>query len=202
MEGLGVAVRTGSIVTDVKRGMVTIRRGEKLEKIPAHTVLWAAGVQGSPLGGVIAERTGADLDRSGRLKVKPDLSLPGRPEIFVIGDLAHCVQENGTPLPGVAPVAMQQGRYVADLIKARLWGKPHTPFRYRDYGSMATIGRTHAVAMLGRLHFSGFFAWLVWLFVHLMYVVEFQNRLLVLVQWAWNYFSHNRAARLITRSKR
>ncbi len=128
----------------------------------------------------------------------PDLSLPGHPEVFVIGDLASYVHQIGAPLPGVAPVAMQEGRYVAKLIQTRLRRKTLPPFHYRDYGTMATIGRARAVAMIGPLRLSGFLAWLAWLFVHLMYIVEFQNRLLILLQWAWNYFTWNRAARLIT----
>src|SRR6185436_15406201 len=127
-----------------------------------------------------------------------DLSVSGHPEILVIGDLAHCEGEAGSPLPGVAPVAMQQGRYVANLIVQRLRGNTSPPFRYVDRGSLATIGRAAAVADFGRLHLSGLLAWLAWLFIHLLYLVEFENRVLVLVQWAWNYFTRNRGARLIT----
>jgi NADH dehydrogenase len=146
----------------------------------------------------VAEATAASLDRIGRLIVEPDLSLPGHPEILVLGDLAHFAHQTGAPLPGVAPVAMQQGAYAARLIEARLQGKTLPPFRYRFRRNMATIGRGAAVADLGFLRFSGFFAWLVWLFVHLLYLVEFSNRVLVLLQWAWNYFTRNRSARLIT----
>jgi NADH dehydrogenase len=138
------------------------------------------------------------LDRAGRVPVQPDLTVPGHPEIFVIGDLASCPGPDGKPLPGVAPVAMQQGRYVADLIRRRLAGKDRPPFHYRDRGSLATIGRAAAVADLGWVHFSGFLAWLTWLFVHLLYLVGFQNRLLVLLQWGWSYFTRNRSARLVT----
>ena len=195
---LGVTVRTGAIVTEIQPDAVTIRSGEKIEKIPTHKVLWAAGVLASPLGQALAKVAGATLDRAGRVIVEPDLTVPGHPEIFVIGDLANFSHQTGKPLPGVAPVAMQQGRYVAALIPARLHDKKMPPFRYRDKGSLATIGRAAAVADFGWLHFSGFLAWLAWLFIHLMYLVEFENRLLVFVQWAWNYFSRNRAARLIT----
>lgn len=195
---LGVSVRTGAIVTDIQSDAVTLRCGERSERIPTRTVLWAAGVQASPLGRALAAAAGATLDRVGRVVVKPDLSLPGHPEIFVIGDLAHFSHQTGKPLPGVAPVAMQQGRYVAKLVERRLRGEEMPPFRYKDYGSMATIGRAAAVADLGRLRFSGFFAWLTWLFIHLMYLVQFENRVLVLMQWALNYFTRNRYARLIT----
>jgi NADH dehydrogenase len=195
---LGVTVRAGTVVTDVQPEAVTVRAGGQSEVIPTHTVLWAAGVQASPLGRLLAEATGAKLDRAGRVIVNPDLSLPGRPEIFVIGDLAHCVGADGKQLPGVAPAAMQQGAYVARLIERRLRGEATPPFRYRDYGSMATIGRSAAVADFGWLRLSGLLAWLAWLFVHLLKLVGFQNRVLVLMQWAWNYLTRNRAARLIT----
>ena len=195
---LGVRTIPGAFVTDIAPDAVTVRLGPRTERIRTHTVLWAAGVQASPLGRVLAGRTGAPLDRLGRVRVNPDLSVPGHPEIFVIGDLAHCPDEAGNPLPGVAPVAMQQGRYVARLIQARLKNAALPPFRYRDRGSLATIGRAAGVAHLGRLRFSGYFAWLLWLFVHLMYLVEFENRLLVLIEWAYNYITRNRGARLIT----
>lgn len=195
---LGVTTWTGAAVTDVQPHLVTIRCNNKEERIPTHTVLWGAGVQASPLGKVLAAATGAALDRAGRVSVAPDLSLPGHPEILVIGDLAGYSHQTGKPLPGVAPVAMQQGNYVARLIRNRLRGRPMPPFHYRDRGNMATIGRAAAVADLGWLRFSGLFAWLTWLFVHLMFLVQFDNRLLVLFQWAWNYFTHNRSARLIT----
>jgi NADH dehydrogenase len=195
---LGVTVRTGAMVTDIDADAVTIRCGEQRERIPTRTVLWAAGVQASALGGIVASATGAAVDRVGRVAVEPDLSVAGHPEVFVIGDLAHFSHQADKPLPGVAPVAMQQGRYVATLIVRRLRGETMPPFRYRDYGSMATIGRAEAVADLGWVRFSGFPAWLAWLFIHLIHLVQFQNRLLVLIQWAWNYFTWNRYARLIT----
>jgi NADH dehydrogenase len=195
---LGVTVVTGAVVTDIDPGIVTVRRGGAEERIAARTVLWAAGVQASPLGGVLARATGAKLDRAGRVHVQPDLSLPGHPEIFVIGDLALFTHQTGKPLPGVAPVAMQQGRYVAELIVARLSGQTLSPFRYHDRGSVATIGRAAAVADLGWLRFDGVAAWLAWLFVHLFFLIEFENRLLVMLQWAGNYFTRNRSARLVT----
>jgi NADH dehydrogenase len=199
LERLGVTVQTNTTVTDIQPDFVTVRRGELVERIPAHTVLWAAGVLASPLGRALERATGVKLDRAGRVFVEPNLTVPGYPDIYVIGDLASLADtKTGKPLPGVAPVAIQQGQYVARLIAARLRGQTLPPFAYRDRGSMATIGRSAAVADLGWIRFSGFFAWLAWLFVHLLYLVEFQNRLLVMVQWAWNYFTRNRAARLIT----
>ena len=195
---LGVRARTGALVTDLDAHGVTLRIGERGEHIAARTVLWAAGVEASSLGKIVAERAGAPLDRGGRLIVEPDLTVPGHPEIFVIGDLANFSHQTGQPLPGVAPVAMAQGRYVARAIQARLRGETAPPFHYFDKGTLATIGRNKAVAQFGRLHISGFVAWVVWLFVHLMYLVEFDNRLLVLVEWVYNYITRNRGARLIT----
>lgn len=202
---LGVTVRTRTLVTDIRSDGVVLRTGDHEEHVAARTVLWAAGVQASPLGRTLAARTGAALDRAGRVAVQPDLTLPGHPEIFVIGDLALCRDERGEALPGIAPVAMQQARYVARVIRCRLRRGGRTvpaaafaPFRYRDRGIMATIGRAAAVARVGRLHFWGYPAWLVWLFIHLLFLIEFQNRVLVMIQWAWNYFTRNRSARLIT----
>jgi NADH dehydrogenase len=195
---LGATVRVNTLVTDIAPDVVTVKTKAGAERIPARTVLWAAGVQASPLGRALAKAAGSEADRGGRVVVGPDCAVPGHPEIFVIGDLAHFKAADGKPLPGVAPVAMQQGRYVARLIAARLRGQSLTPFVYRNYGSMATIGRNAAVADFGWLRFDGYLAWLAWLFIHLMYLVEFENRLLVMVQWGWNYFTRNRAARLIT----
>ena len=198
---LGVKSLTGARVTNIEEQGVTVKCGGKDEHIPTRTVLWAAGVRASGLGKVLAERAGAQLDRAGRVLVEPDLSVPGHPEIHVIGDLASFAHQGGKPLPGVAPVAMQQGRYVARLIQKKLSGKPVAPFHYFNKGNLATIGRNRAVAEFGKLHLSGFLAWFVWVFVHLMYVVEFENRLLVLVEWVFNYVTRNRGARLITNEK-
>ena len=197
LQRLGVTIRSNTLVSDVSAEAVIVRQGETSERIPCRTVIWAAGVQASPLGQSLAKSIGAKLDRAGRIEVEPDLTIAGHPEIFVIGDLANYGHQNGKPLSGVAPVALQQGRYAGRLIAARIDKKRIGPFRYRDRGSMAIIGRASAVAHLGRLRFSGFFAWLAWLFVHLIQLVEFQNRILVLVQWGWYYFTRNRAARLI-----
>ena len=195
---LGVRVRTRSTVTGLDNTGVTIRTGESIERIPSRTVLWAAGVEASELGKIVSQRTGAPLDKAGRLIVEPDLTAPGHPEIFVVGDLANFSHQTGQPLPGVAPVAMSEGRYVARAIRIRLRGGTPAPFHYFDKGTLATIGRNQAVAAFGRLHISGPVAWLVWLFVHLMYLVEFDNRLLVLVEWVYDYITRNRGARLIT----
>jgi NADH dehydrogenase len=198
LKRLGVTVRVGALVTDIKHDLVTLKTATGTEHLAARTVLWGAGVQGVPLGRALAKAAGAELDRAGRVVVGPDCAVPGHPEIFVIGDLANCKDAAGKPLPGVAQVAMQQGRYMAKLIEARLRGESRPPFVYRDLGNMATIGRNAAVADLGWVRFGGYLAWLAWLFIHLINLVEFENRLLVLVQWGWNYFTRNRAARLIT----
>lgn len=196
---LGVRTLIRTTVTGVDPEAVTVRAGNRTDRIATHTVLWAAGVQASPLGRVLAERAGAILDRAGRVLVQPDLSVPGNPEIFVIGDLANFSHQDGKPLPGVAPVAIQQGRYVAQLIRRRLeGGGAPEPFRYHDRGSLATIGRASAVADFGRIRFSGALAWLAWLVIHLMNLIGFENRLVVLLKWAYNYLTRNRGARLIT----
>jgi NADH dehydrogenase len=196
---LGVHTRTSALVTGIDETGVTVRSGNKDTRIPAITVLWAAGVQASPLGKVLADRAGLVLDRAGRVPVEPDLSVAGHPEILVIGDLAAFLQD-GKQLPGVAPTAIQQGQYAARLIRDRLRNEKTKPFRYFDKGSLATIGRNAAVAQIGPLQFSGILAWLAWLFIHLLYIVEFENRLLIVVQWAYDYFTYNRGARLITGS--
>ncbi len=194
---LGVQTRCGAMVTGIDETGVTIKTGAREDRIAAKTVLWAAGVQASPLGKILAERTGAALDKAGRVTVGPDLSIPGHPEIFVAGDLAK-FEQDGKQIPGVAPAAMQMGRYASRAILARLGNHNSKPFRYWDKGSLATIGRNRAVAAIGKWHFSGYFAWLTWLFIHILYIVEFENRVLILFQWAYDYFTHNRGARLIT----
>ena len=198
---LGVHTRTGARVTQIDSEGVTMRIGDAEERVIARTVLWAAGVRASRLGKALAAHAGATLDRAGRVIVEPDLSIPGHPEIHVIGDLASFSHQGGKLLPGVAPVAMQQGRYVARLIRARVAGRAFAkPFHYFNKGSLATIGRNKAVADFGKLHIAGFFAWLTWVFVHLMYLVEFENRFLVLSEWVYNYVTRNRGARLITKN--
>ena len=198
VERLGVTVRTGAFVTDARRESVTIREGERTETIPTRTILWAAGVLASPLGRILAAKAGAPLDKAGRVIVEPDLTVPGHPEIFVIGDLANFSHQTGKPLPGVAQTAIQGGRHVAKAIERRLRGEKTPPFHYLDKGNLATIGRGAAVADLPKLQLSGWPAWLLWIFIHLFNIVEFQNRLLVFVQWSWFYVTYDRSARLIT----
>jgi NADH dehydrogenase len=207
LQRLGVEVLTSTLVTNVEPGAIYM--GDK--KMDAAVILWAAGVAASPLG----KKLRVPVDRAGRVLVNPDLSLPDHPEVFVIGDLATLKDASGKPLPGVAPVAIQEGRYVAKLIRREL--KPVAPsfsrplreggdfdvrpaFHYFDKGSLATIGRSAAIAQFGKIHISGFIAWLSWLFVHILFLIGFRNRLLVLIQWAWSYFTYERSARLITGS--
>jgi NADH dehydrogenase len=189
---LGVSIRTGTQVSDIADGVVTLRRGDAVDRLPSSTVLWSAGVNASPLGRLLAERTRAELDRTGRVKVTPDLTVPGYPNLFVIGDLAHVVWADGHPLPGLALVARQQGRYVGTLITRRLQGKTVLPFRHHNHGNLAVIGRHAAVADLGALRFDGFVAWFLWLFVHIYYLIGFENKLLVMFQWGWNYVTRKR----------
>lgn len=195
---LGVTVRTKALVTDIADDIVTMRQADNVEQIPAKTILWAAGVKASPMGAILAEKTGAELDRVGRVVVNPDLSVPNHPNIFVVGDLASFTHQNGKPLPGVAPVAMQEGSYVAKFIQNAIAGKQTVPFRYLDRGSLAVIGRNAAVVDLGFVKFSGILAWLTWVFVHIYFLIEFDNKLVVMLQWGWNYWTRNRGARLIT----
>ncbi len=199
---LGVTLCNDTVVTDLTAESVRMKRGGVEETVAAKTILWTAGVQAVPLAAIVAHATGCPVDRGGRLMVGPDLTLPNHPEIFALGDISHLAGSDGKPLPGLAPVAIQEGRYAAEAIRARLKGKTPAPFRYRDKGSMATIGRASAVAEVGRLRVGGVVAWLLWLFIHLMYLVKFENRLLVLLQWAWNYLTFNRSARLITHQQR
>jgi NADH dehydrogenase len=193
---LGADVMTGWQVTDIADRRVVIESdGERRELHPQATI-WAAGVRASPLGEALVP-LGATLDRAGRVQVKPDLSIPGHPNIYVIGDLASA-STDGKPVPGVAPAAIQMGRYVADVIQGRNRG----PFRYRNKGNLATIGRSAGVADFGSVRFSGFVAWAAWLAVHIFFLIGFENRLLVMVQWAWNYVTRNRSARLVMRHER
>jgi NADH dehydrogenase len=197
LERMGVTVRTGAMVTNIERHAVTLKSGDQTEFVPATTVLWAAGVRASGLGAVLAEKAGAALDRSGRVIVQPDLTIPGHPEIFVVGDLANFTHQTGKPLPGVAQVAIQGGQYTAMVIQARLEGQTLPPFKYKDKGSMATIGRAAAVADLGWVRLSGYPAWMAWLLIHILFLIEHENRWLVMIQWAWSYVTRNRSARLI-----
>lgn len=195
---LGVRSLMNVQVTDVDPEGVEVLTPRGRDRIDARTVLWAAGVTGSEFARVVAERTQATIDRGGRITVDEYCNITGHPEIFVIGDIAFMKDKEGNPLPGVAPTAMQQGRYAASAIRRRLRGQAVQPFRYVDKGSLAVIGRAAAVAQFGKFKFVGLLAWLLWLFVHLMYLVNFQNRLVVFIRWAFNYFTYNRGARLIT----
>ncbi len=196
---LGVRVRSGVRVIGVDRDGVTFQTNGATDRILAKTVLWAAGVSASPLGKVLADRTGTAIDKLGKLKVNPDLTIPGHPEIFVVGDLALMNDEKGNPLPGVAQVAMQGGAYAAKAIVQRLRGKTDLePFKYFNKGDIAVIGRAAAVANIFGVHVSGLLAWLIWLFIHLMYIVEFQSRIKVFLQWGFQYLTFSRGARLIT----
>ena len=187
---IGVEVRTSALVTRVTPDAVWVGG----EQVRCRAVLWAAGVAASPL----ARSLGVPLDRAGRVLVEADLSIPGHPEAFVVGDLAAFLHQDGGPLPGIAPVAMQQGRAVAENVWRRLNRQPTVPFRYRDKGYMATIGRAAAVAVIGRLHLSGRIAWLAWVLVHIAFLIGFRNRFIVLFEWAWAYVTFQRGARLIT----
>jgi NADH dehydrogenase len=196
---MGVRVRNGVMVTKIDGDGVTFECNHKTERMDTKTVLWAGGVKISDLSRALARRTGTETDKSGRLKVNSDLTVPGFPDIFIVGDMALCCRPDGKPLPGVAQVAMQQGDYAANAIVRRLRGEaPSKPFHYFDKGDLAVIGRASAVANIFGLHMSGLIAWLVWLFVHLMYLVEFQSRILVFVQWGFQYITFSRGARLIT----
>lgn len=196
LQSLGVQIRNNIHVKDIRAGAVELANGEVIH---AGNIIWAAGVAATPL----TQKLGTELDRAGRVKVNPDLSVPGHPEIFVIGDMALVMQANGKPVPGVSPAAMQMGKHVAKVLEAEICSgaksMPARPaFKYWDKGTMATIGRSAAVAWMGRLKFSGLLAWLAWLFVHLIFLIGFRNRLAVLFQWTYSYFSYRRSARIIT----
>jgi NADH:quinone reductase (non-electrogenic) len=196
---LGVEVKKGVMVSCIDGDGVTYKSGDESKRLPARTVLWAGGVTTNEFGRKLGERTKAETDRGGRIKVNPDLTVPGYPDIFITGDLAFSLGKDGKPLPGVAQVAIQGGGYAAKTIRARLKGKKDiTPFHYFNKGDMAVIGRAAAVANILGLHLAGLFAWLTWLFIHLIYIVEFQSRVLVFVQWGFEYLTFSRGARLIT----
>jgi len=202
LERLGVKVLKGVFATEIDEQGVTFRSGENVQRMAAKTVLWAGGVTITEFGKRLGELTESETDRSGRIRVTPQLTIPNYRNIFVIGDLALAMGKNGKPLPGVAQVAIQGGAYAGKVIRARVTGKPEPePFHYFDKGDMAVIGRAAAVADIFGFHLSGLPAWLVWLFIHLMYIVEFQNRVLVFIQWGFQYITFSRGARLITGSE-
>jgi NADH dehydrogenase len=196
---LGVEIMKGVMVTDINGQGVTYKHGDATSQLAAKTVLWAGGVDINSFGKQLGKRTRAETDKVGRIKVNPDLSIPNYPDIFIAGDLAFALNQKGKPLPGVAQVAIQGGAYAAKVIRARIEGEPAPPpFRYLDLGDLAVIGRAAAVANIFGLHVSGLPAWIIWLLVHLMNIVEFQNRILVFVQWGFEYVTFSRGARLIT----
>jgi NADH:ubiquinone reductase (H+-translocating) len=201
LRNLGVTPLLRRMVVGIDAESVMVKApDDSIERIPARTVIWAAGVTASSLARRLGELTGAEIDRVGRLTVEPDLTLPGHPEVFALGDMVRVRTPDGTveTLPGVAPVAMQQGRYAAKAVRARTRNQSIDPFRYHDKGNLATIGRARAVADLHAVRLSGFFAWITWLVVHLWYLIGFQNRLLVFIRWGFSFFTRGRGARLIT----
>jgi NADH dehydrogenase len=198
LQGLGVDIHTTTRVINIENDIVTFKQGGEVSSIHSKTVLWAAGVKGSTMGQILAERTGVECDHAGRVIVEPDLTVRDYKNIFVIGDLANFSHQAMKPLPGVAPVAKQQGEYVAKLIKRRLRGRTLPQFHYSDVGSLAMIGQNLAVVDLGFLKLTGFLAWVFWLVIHIYFLIEFDTKLLVVFQWAWNYITRNRRSRLIT----
>jgi len=198
LERLGVTVVTGARAIDIQKDSLTVRIGDKIETISAKTILWTAGMKATEMSKILAERTGAEVDRSGRIIVDKDFQMSKYDNIFAIGDLANYSHQEDKPLPGIAPVAMQEGQYVARLIRSRMKGESIAPFYYFDSGSLAVIGKHEAVVDLGFIKLSGFLAWCVWMFIHVFYLLEFDNKLIVMIQWAWNYFTFSKGARLIT----
>ncbi len=199
---LGVHVRTDSKVTDVTENGITIQKNDQSEFIAAKTIFWAAGTRASALGYVLQQRLEAETDKSGRLVVNQHCQLPQKSDIFVIGDLALAKDKHGKPIPGVAQAAIQQGKYVAKYIDRKLKGEDTKPYRYKDKGDLVVIGRGAAISRIWKFKDTGLFAWVLWLLVHIIYLVGFQNRMMVLVQWAWFYITKNKGARLITRFER
>ncbi len=198
LKDLGVTIMTNTFLTDMEENQVTFKKNNSVSKVKARTILWAAGVKASMIGKVLEKRLNVKTDKAGRVHVNTDLTIDDRKDIFVIGDLAHFEHYGENPLPGLAPVAMQQGKYVAELINKRLKGEDYEDFHYKEKGSLAVIGRNKAVAYFGRFKFSGFIAWLIWILVHIRYLIEFDNKMMVFFQWAWNYLTMKRGARLIT----
>jgi len=201
LENLGVTPMVDALVVDIDEDGVELRHHDgRMERVGARTVVWAAGVAAASLAGRLAAAAGLETDRVGRLPVEPDLTLPGHPEVLALGDMVRVRDGEGgiQDLPGVAPVAMQQGRYAAKVVRRRMLGKPVKPFRYVDKGNLATIGRARAVAEIKGIHFGGPLAWLLWLGIHIFYLIGFQNRILVLLRWGFSFVTRGRGARLIT----
>jgi NADH dehydrogenase len=200
---LGVTVRLNESVVEVADDHVSVRHDDgSTERIDTDTIIWAAGVTASPLAKLLADRAGLEVDRAGRLTVEPDLTVPGHPDVMAIGDMVSVREVDGSVriYPGLAPVAMQQGRHAARNVAARNRGRAAKPFRYLDKGNLATIGRARAVADIKHIHLWGFPAWVMWLFIHIWYLIGFENRLLVMVRWAFSFIGHGRSARLIQRT--
>ncbi len=198
LHSLGVVTQTNTRVTNIENGVVTFKQGDEVKEIASKTILWAAGVKASSMGQVLANRTGVECDRSGRVIVEPDLTVLGYKNIFIVGDLSNFSHQDGKPLPGVAPVAKQEGEYVAKLIQKRLQGQTLPQFRYNDVGSLAMIGQNLAVVDLSFIKLQGFLAWVFWLVIHIYFLIEFDTKLVVVFQWAWNYITRSRRSRLIT----
>ncbi|MEA5513382.1 NAD(P)/FAD-dependent oxidoreductase [Nodularia sp. UHCC 0506] len=198
LESLGVVINTKTRVTNIENNIVTFKQGNEIKEIASKTILWAAGVKASPMGKILEQSTGVECDHAGRVMVEPDLTIKGHKNIFVVGDLANFSHQNAKPLPGVAPVAKQQGEYVAKLIQKRLQGQTMSQFHYNDVGSLAMIGQNLAVVDLGFIRLKGFIAWVFWLVIHIYFLIEFDTKLVVVIQWAWNYITRNRRSRLIT----
>ncbi|MBD2566721.1 NAD(P)/FAD-dependent oxidoreductase [Anabaena lutea] len=198
LQKLGVIIHTKTRVTNIENDIVTFKQGNEVQEIASKTILWSAGVQGSPMGKILEARANVECDHAGRVIVEPNLTIKGYKNIFVIGDLANFSHQTGKPLPGVAPVAKQQGEYVGGLIQLRLHGHTLPEFHYTDVGSLAMIGQNLAVVDLGFIKLTGFIAWVFWLLIHIYFLIEFDTKLLVVFQWAWNYISRNRRSRLIT----
>ncbi|MBD2626127.1 NAD(P)/FAD-dependent oxidoreductase [Trichormus variabilis] len=198
LQKLGVVIHTKTRVTNIENDIVTFKQGNEVQEIASKTILWSAGVQGSPMGKILEARANVECDHAGRVIVEPNLTIKGYKNIFVIGDLANFSHQTGKPLPGVAPVAKQQGEYVGGLIQLRLHGHTLPEFHYTDVGSLAMIGQNLAVVDLGFIKLTGFIAWVFWLLIHIYFLIEFDTKLVVVFQWAWNYISRNRRSRLIT----
>lgn len=198
LEKLGVTVQTGTFVTDISEQQVTLKQGDTEQTLRSKTIVWAAGIQASPLANLLAEKTGAEQDRAGRILVNKDFTAGHKNNVYVVGDMISYMQENGKPVPGVAPAAIQAGQYVAQKLLADLKGQSIKPFAYDDKGSLSVIGKNAAVGTIGKKPVTGFMAWLVWLLVHVSYLVGFDNKLMVMLQWCWTYFTRSKSVRLIT----
>lgn len=198
LEKLGVTVQTGTFVTNISEQQVTLKQGETEQTLRSKTIIWAAGIQANPLANLLAQKTGAEQDRAGRIVANKDFSIGTQSNVYVVGDMVSYTQEDGKPVPGVAPGAIQAGEYVAEKLLADMDGKSIKPFKYNDKGSLAVIGKNAAVGFIGNKPVTGFLAWMVWLLVHISYLVGFDNKVMVMLQWSWTYFTRSKSVRLIT----